>query len=391
MKSKVDPLSVLAIVVTVLAFSATAPLTAFATAPAFALAFWRNGLGFTALGPVLLALRRGELGRILRRERLVLRRRQRRSLCLGVLAALLLAVHFATFMSSVKLTSVAMATTIVATQPIWVALISRAQGGRLSRRAWLGLAAAVIGAAFAAGFDVQVGGKALIGDLLALAGAVSLAGYAALSEHARAEVSTPLYSAMSALVCASALLILCLATGTPLTGLNRSSELAVAGLLIFPQLLGLGSMNFALGRASATTIGVALLLESPVAAAIAWLWMGQRPSASTVPGLLLTVVGIIAVVIPGDSASRDRPAGRHRTDLSAAGRLPAGGIAAAPTAVRSYGAAAAPRAAAVVLAEREPFPGMSDPDDDTLVLSIRPGGFFGAERVPTSPAQVDEF
>ena len=64
MKSRIDLPAILAITVTVLAFSATAPLTAFATAPAFTLAFWRNGLGFSTLAPVVLALRRGERGRI---------------------------------------------------------------------------------------------------------------------------------------------------------------------------------------------------------------------------------------------------------------------------------------------------------------------------------------
>ena len=378
MKSRVDLPAILAIAVTVLAFSATAPLTAFATAPAFTLAFWRNGLGFSALAPVVLALRRGELGRILRRERGLLKHpKQRASLQMGVLAALLLATHFATFMSSVKLTSVAMSTTIVATQPVWVALFSRFQGHRLSRRVWLGLAVSVLGAAVAAGFDVELGGKALIGDLLALVGAISLAGYAALSERARPGVSTPLYSAMSAFVCAVALLMLCLLTGSPLTGLSHNSEIAVAGLLVCPQLLGLGSMNFALGRASATSIGVALLLESPTAAVFAWLWMGQVPPVSTVPGLLLTIAGIFCVVVPDRGASRAESASRHRAVDATSLRLPRGVAVATlnanpPETVRA--------STAVATLTRPPDTKPGPDDEDTLVLTIRPGGFFSVEH-----------
>ncbi|MCW2945947.1 MAG: hypothetical protein JWR24_2664 [Actinoallomurus sp.] len=248
----------------------------------------------------------------------MVRGEQYRSTGLGVLAAICLAVHFATFMSSAKLTSVAMATDLVATQPIWQALMSVAQGQHLSHRVWIGLAVSVIGAAAASGVDIQSGGHALIGDLLALTGAVAQAGYTALSEHARTGLSTPLYSAMSSFVCAIGLLVACLATRTPLMGFDRNTEIALIGLLIFPQLLGLGSLNFALGRGSATTTSVLLLLESPVAAVIAWLWMGQAPEVSTLPGLLLIIVGA-GVVVSSSTAQSESLTGRHRAERSRAG------------------------------------------------------------------------
>ncbi|WP_326807916.1 DMT family transporter [Streptomyces sp. NBC_01775] len=299
MKSRIDPLSMAAMAVTVVSFSATAPLTAYASASPLAMAFWRNFLGFATLGPLLLLLRRREVVRVARGERGLLRREQWRPLVFGFLAATALACHFAAFMTSTRLTSVAMSTALVATQPVWQALIARTQGARMSRRTRAGLTLSVVGAAAAGGLDIRSGGTALLGDLLALLGALAQAGYTALSEKARTDVSTPLYSTVTSLICGLELLAVCWLADIPLTGFDSSTQLSLLGLLILPQLLGLGSMNFALGRTSATTMSVLLLLETPVAALAAWWFMGQGIEPATVPGLLLITVGVTVVVTSG--------------------------------------------------------------------------------------------
>ncbi|MFI6341294.1 EamA family transporter [Streptomyces sp. NPDC050535] len=312
MKSKFDPLSVAAMTVTVVAISATAPLTAAATASPLAMAFWRNCLGFAVLGPLLLLLRRREVVRVVRGERTILRREQWRPLVFGFLAATALALHFAAFMTSTRLTSVAMSTALVATQPVWQALIAAGQGVKTSRRTQVGLALSVVGAAAAAGLDIRSGGTALLGDLLALAGAIAQAGYTALSEKSRADVSTPLYSTFTSLVCGLELLAVCWLADISLTGFDRSTQLSLLGLLLLPQILGLGSLNFVLGRVSATTVSVLLLLETPVAALGAWWLMDQGIEPATVPGLLLIIVGVTVVVT---SSAQEQPAaepGRHR-------------------------------------------------------------------------------
>ncbi|MEU5346884.1 DMT family transporter [Streptomyces sp. NPDC020766] len=307
MRTRIDPLSIAAMAVAVVSISATAPLTAAATASPLAMAFWRNALGFATLGPFLLILRRREVVRVARGERGLLRREQWRPMFFGFLAATALALHFAAFMTSTQLTSVAMSTALVATQPVWQALIAAGQGVRASRRTWAGLTLAVVGAAAAAGVDIQSGSRtALLGDLLALAGAVAQAAYAALSEKSRADVSTPLYSTVTSLVCGLELLAACWLFDIPLTGFDSTTQLSLLGLLILPQLLGLGALNFVLGRTSATTMSVLLLLETPVAALMAWSLMDQGVAAATVPGLLLIIVGV-TVVVTSDSGGKPAP------------------------------------------------------------------------------------
>jgi drug/metabolite transporter (DMT)-like permease len=301
-KSKFDPLTVAAMAVTLVSISATAPLTAAASAPPLAMAFWRNALGFVALGPLLLFLRRGEVARVARGERRLLRREQWAPLGFGLLAATALALHFAAFMTSTRLTTVAMSTALVATQPVWQALIAAAQGVRASARTWAGLTLAVVGTAAAAGLDIRSGSTALTGDLLALGGAVAQAAYTALSQKARSDVSTPLYSTVCSLICGIELFVICRLAGVHLTGFDSSTKLSLLGLLVLPQLLGLGSLNFALGRTSATTMSVLLLLETPVAALAAWWFMGQSIAPASVPGLALLIIGV-TVVVTGEGAT----------------------------------------------------------------------------------------
>ena len=293
--------------VTIVSISATAPLTAYASASPLAMAFWRNCLGFAVLGPFLLLLRRREVVRVARGERGILRREQWRPLVFGFLAATSLALHFASFMTSTRLTSVAMSTALVATQPVWQALIAAGQGVRTSRRTWTGLGLSVVGAAAAAGLDIQAGGTALMGDLLALLGAIAQAGYTALSEKSRADVSTPLYSTFTSLVCGLQLLAVCWLSGISLTGFDRSTQLSLLGLLILPQILGLGSLNFVLGRTSATTTSVLLLLETPVAALAAWWLMDQNIKPATLPGLALIIIGVTVVVTSGSGERQGDP------------------------------------------------------------------------------------
>jgi drug/metabolite transporter (DMT)-like permease len=282
--------TVLALVVAVLAVSSSAPLIAFAAAPALAIAFWRNALATVVLTPISLGPRRGELRRVLRR---------RDALVFCVLAGVALAAHFATWMPSVQLGSVATATALVATQPVWQGLIAAAQGRRPSAAGWLGISLAVAGAAWATGVDVSVSGRAVLSDVLALLGAIAVAVYTALGERARVELSTTTYTWICYGTCAVVLLVVCLVGRVSLGGYDRATWLAILAVVAGAQLLGHSMFSYALQRAAATTVSVFALLEVPGATAIAWLWLGQRPRPAGLPGLVLLLLGV-AVVVVGD-------------------------------------------------------------------------------------------
>ncbi|MEV4636115.1 DMT family transporter [Actinoplanes sp. NPDC049548] len=287
-------LTVVALVVAVVAVSSSAPLIAYAAAPALAVAFWRNGLAFVALTPISAGPRRTEVRTLLSRDGLF---------CF--LAGVSLAAHFATWMPSVQLGSVATATALVATQPVWQGLIAAASGGtdRPSRWGWAGIALAVTGVGWATGVDVGVSAQAVLADVLALLGAMAAAVYTAFGERARARFSTTTYTWACYGTCALLLLVGCLAAGVPMTGYDGRTWAAILALVVGAQLLGHSMFNYALEHVSATTVSVLILLEVPGAALLAWAWLGQAPRSAALPGLAVLVVGV-AVVILASARSR---------------------------------------------------------------------------------------
>jgi drug/metabolite transporter (DMT)-like permease len=297
---RLDPLTVAAIGLAVVAVSSSAPLIAYAAAPALAIAFWRNFLAVGVLGPAALVRRRAELRDMVTGGR-------RRELGYSVLAGVALAAHFATWMPSAQLTSVATATALVATQPVWQGLLALAQGRRLPPVTWIGIGIAVAGAIIATGADLGTSSRALAGDLLALAGAISLAAYTGLGERARVALTTTAYTLVCYSVCAATMLVVCLVGGVRLGGYGHTTWLAILGIVLGAQLLGHSMFNYALHKVSATTVSMLVLLEVPGSAVIAWLWLGQVPRAAAYPGLALLVAGVAVVVLGSARALRRRP------------------------------------------------------------------------------------
>jgi drug/metabolite transporter (DMT)-like permease len=195
------------------------------------------------------------------------------------------------------MTAVATATALAATQPVWQGLIALGQGRRLPRQIWLGICIAVSGAALASGVDLALSRRAFAGDMLAHAGGIGTAVYTAFGERVRASISTRTYTAVCYGVCSLSLLIVCLVGRVPLAGFPATAWLAILAMTAGPQLLGHTMFNYALGRISATTVSVLILLEVPGAALISWLWLHQAPRTWEWPGLALLVAGVVVVVL----------------------------------------------------------------------------------------------
>ncbi|GAA1800315.1 hypothetical protein GCM10009682_22390 [Luedemannella flava] len=282
--------------IAVISVSASGPLIAYAAAPALAVAFWRNAMAIGLQAPWAVA-RRGELAALAwganRREGLF---------C--VLAGVALAGHFATWVPSAKLTSVATATALVATQPVWQGLIAAAQGMRLPVVTWVGIGLAVCGAAAATGVDLHAEGTAVLGDLLALAGGLLAACYTALGERARVTTTTTAYTTVCYTVCGLILLGVCLVGGVPLGGYPTTAWIALAAITLGPQLLGHSLLSYSLRHIAATTTSLVVLLEVPGAALLGWLWLDQRPRLASLPGLALLVAGVVLVIVADRRAAR---------------------------------------------------------------------------------------
>ena len=276
------------IAVAVAGVSTSAPLIRAAAAPALAIACWRNLMASTVLVPVAAVRRRAELRAMSRRERR-----------LSLAAGLVLAAHFATWIPSLSFTTIASSVALVATQPVWAALLARARGEYVPGTAWLGIAVALVGAVLLTGIDITISARALAGDALAMIGGFLAAAYVTVGAEVRRTVSTTAYTAICYATAAVALLVLCLVSGRALVGYPADTWLYLVALTLGAQLLGHSVFNRVLRTTSPTVVSVAILFEIVGATALAWVFFDEHPPAGAFPAAVLIIAGVVLVVRAG--------------------------------------------------------------------------------------------
>ncbi len=279
----------------VVAVSLSGPLMALAVVPPLAIAFWRNAFATVALAPSALVGRREELA--------VLRGRP---LGLVVASGAALAVHFATWVTSLTLTSVASATAIVCLQLVWIVAWQLVGGDRFGRLVVTGLVLAFLGVLVVSGVDFSLSLRALVGDGLALVGGMAAAVYTVLGSRARRTASTTTYTFVCYGTCALILGVACVVAGQDLGGYPPRQWGLLLLVTATAQLLGHSVFNHLLATTSPMLVSLALLLEVPGAALIAAVLLGQTPPTEAILGLAVMLVGMALVVLgnPGRVAER---------------------------------------------------------------------------------------
>ncbi|WP_233517432.1 DMT family transporter [Geodermatophilus marinus] len=272
----------------VVGISLSAPLTTLLAAPVLALAFWRNAAGAAVLLPVLLM-----------RERRALAGLGAADLRTSALAGLFLAAHFAAWLPSLSMTTVAASTALVTTTPVWTALVARASGVRLPAAVWWGLVLAVAGVVLIAGVDVRVSLRALAGDGLALLGAICAAGYVLAGARARQRLSTSAYAVVCYSTCAVVVALAAAVVGDPLVGFTARDWLLIAAITVCAQLFGHTLLNLVLSAVGPTVVSLVVLLEVPGALLFALVLLQQVPPLLALPGVALVVAGVALVVRAG--------------------------------------------------------------------------------------------
>lgn len=293
----------LILVIGVVAVSFASILIRLCDAPSLSIAAYR--LTLAALFFVLAGMFRGQT---LRQSRL-----QRRDLYWACLSGVFLCIHFATWITSLRYTTVASSVVLVTTAPVFVALGSSFfLKERLPRVMWAGILVSVVGAIVIGGTDFGGGRDPLLGDALALAGAVAGAGYYLLGRQLRKRLETIEYVRLVYGAAAIGLLVLALAARSPLTGFSAQTYVLLFLIAFVPQVVGHTSFNWALRHVSAALVAVTILGE-PVGASILAYFLLDEPLtlARAVGGsLILTGVGITlrsesAVSVPAAEVPED--------------------------------------------------------------------------------------
>jgi drug/metabolite transporter (DMT)-like permease len=281
----------LVLALALLAISTSGPLVRASFADPLAIAVYRLGFSLVVVAIALLAT---GTWRELRRIRLA-------ELLIALGAGAMLALHYWSWNASIHLTTVAASVVLVNMHPPFVALLSTFWLREKPRpMQWVGIAIAMIGAGIVAASDA--GGlfagtgssRALLGDGLALIGAVTVALYFVAGRRLRGGYSLWPYVAVVYGAAFVVLVAIAAARSVPLTGYPPRELFIFAALAAGPMLIGHTGMNYALRYLPAYIVNLTVLGEPVGATIIAFLVPSIRevPAAATIIGGLVTLAGI---------------------------------------------------------------------------------------------------
>jgi len=272
-----------AVAVGVLAVSAAAIFIRLAEAPAIAVAFWRCTLGAAVLLPPA----------IVRKEKFP----RGRTLYIGMVSGVALGAHFGFWISSLDYTSVAASVVLVSTQPVFVAILAYLLfGERTSPLSLAGILVALAGTAVIAS-DGSVGSATLLGNALALIGAVAVAVYVLIGRSSRTGgVGVLPYSIVVYSAAALTLLPVALLFNVELWGYSGETWFWLWAITLGPQIMGHTVFNWALRYVEAAIVSGTILAEPVVSSLLAWLILFERPGLPTLLGGAVVLFGLFMLL-----------------------------------------------------------------------------------------------
>lgn len=271
---------VLPLIISIIAISFAAIFVKWSNAPATILSMYRMILACLLLVPIVW-FKRKEFPKISKREWYLL-----------FFSGMFLALHFALWFGSLKLTTVASSTIILALQPI-IALI----GGvflfkeRTTTSALLTMGIAVIGAVMVGWGDFGLSKNAIIGDILSFLSVIAVVGYLLIGQSAVKKVSHWIYSFCVFGFAAIALIIYNVVAGVTLGGYEAKEWGIFILLAVVPTISHLIN-NWLLKYVNATTISMSILGEPVGATILAAIILGERLVTSQIIGGFIVLLGV---------------------------------------------------------------------------------------------------
>lgn len=271
---------VLPLIISIVAISFAAIFVKWSNAPATILSMYRMILACFLLLPIVL-IKRKEFQKITRREWVLL-----------FISGLFLALHFALWFGSLKLTTVASSTIILALQPI-IALI----GGAIffkeqtTNSALMTMAIAVVGAVMVGWGDFGLSKNAIIGDILSFLSVIAVVGYLLIGQSVVKKVSHWIYSFSVFAFAAVALIVYNIATSVQISGYD-AKEWGIFVLLAIVPTISHVINNWLMNFVSATTISMSILGEPVGATILAAIILNERLVAMQIMGGILVLLGV---------------------------------------------------------------------------------------------------
>jgi drug/metabolite transporter (DMT)-like permease len=288
----------IAIVIGIIAVSTSSLFIRFAQqdAPSLVIAAVRLTFASLMLAPSALIRHKKELFSLTRKE-----------LILALLSGLFLAIHFATWITSLEYTSIASSVVLVSTAPLWVALLSPIFIHEpLTRKVFFGMLLALLGGCIIAISDsctwqtglscptlaLMLKGRSMLGNLLALAGALAVTGYLLIGRQLRTKMSLIPYIFVVYSMAAVVLIFIMIIAGQSPFGYPIITYFWLFLLALIPQIIGHSTYNWALRYLPATFVAVTTLGEPVGSTIMAYFIIHESPGLIKLSGAFLILTGI---------------------------------------------------------------------------------------------------
>jgi drug/metabolite transporter (DMT)-like permease len=205
-----------------------------------------------------------------------------------------LAIHFASWITSLGMTSVASSVVFVHIDPIFVALVSHVfLKEKINGRVLAGIVISLIGVTIIALGDAGASEASLMGDLLALLGGLMLGIYLLSGRMFRRDLDLTTYVVPVYASAAVVLLLMSLLTGAQLIGYASRDYILFFLIALVPMIFGHTFYNWALRYVSAPVVSVSLLGEPVGASILAFFLLNEVPRNQVILGGVVTLVGIL--------------------------------------------------------------------------------------------------
>ncbi|SHS61729.1 Predicted permease, DMT superfamily [Mycobacteroides abscessus subsp. abscessus] len=271
-----------ALIVGVIAVSASAIFVKFSDAPSGVIAFYRLLFSVLFMLPVFIMKYVKELRLISHRDWLY-----------ATLAGVFLAFHFILWFESLNYTSVASSTVLVTLQPLFAFVGTFLFfKERFSLKAILCAVAAIVGSVIISWGDFRVSGTALYGDILALLACALVTAYLMFGQSVRKRISLVTYTFVVYSISSIVLLFYVLIVGESLYPYPKNEWWNFILLALIPTLLGHSLFNWAIKWISTSIISMAILFEPVGATILAYYFLSEKVLFTQILGGSIVIVGI---------------------------------------------------------------------------------------------------
>ena len=250
--------------------------------PALTLAFWRM-LSASGLLWAYSVKKPQSLIRIENRRRIAL-------------AGFFLGLHFALFFVGVRNTSVASATLLANTGPVFTALLSWFIGQKVSKSVMLGLLLSVFGIVVVQWSEFGLENNNVWGNVFSLLSGFCIAMTYMFASQIRKTTENVLYGRSVFLVAAVTIGAIAMLSGVSVFDFDKNDVVWFLFLGIVPSILGHNMLNYSIKFLSPTAVASIPLGEPVLASAFGYLLFLEKIPESAILGAPIVFIGIIIII-----------------------------------------------------------------------------------------------